>query len=195
MLTLTLCTLALATPPDLTQAPPRDPQATKALVAQLEHALEWGEVSLIDDEMGLFLTVADPVQFQPDEARLPWLRRFQVDEVASLLREHPELEVAVVGHAPAHRPGLGDARAHHVRHLLQKRGIDGTRLRAVDMGANPTGAQTPTFDDDELLHRVEIRLLPELDPALVAALAGDRDALSDQVLDDAINDASADASR
>ena len=87
-----------------------------------------------------------------------------MDELARLLKEHPEIQVvSVEGHAddrgaPALNTELSRQRADAVRNALIERGIDPARLRAKSFGSTKPLAPNDTEANRALNRRVQLRI-------------------------------------
>lgn len=92
-----------------------------------------------------------------------------MDELARLLKEHPEvLVVSVEGHAddrgsPALNTELSQRRADAVRNALIERGIDPARLRAKGFGSTMPVAPNDTEANRALNRRVQLRIYERSD--------------------------------
>lgn len=105
-----------------------------------------------------------------DPASLPVL-----DEVAAILREHPDLRLRVVGHADPHessdeadRRARARARAQRVQEELARRGADPSRLEVVSDGSSHPVDGRDTPEARARNRRVEFRVV-EADPAATGA--------------------------
>ncbi|WP_163991795.1 OmpA family protein [Pyxidicoccus caerfyrddinensis] len=89
-----------------------------------------------------------------------------MDQVAKVLREHPELEhVVVEGHTDNIGPAsynrrLSQARAESVCRQLERRGVEAQRLRAVGQGPDKPADTNDTSAGRERNRRVEFHILP-----------------------------------
>jgi outer membrane protein OmpA-like peptidoglycan-associated protein len=89
-----------------------------------------------------------------------------MDQVAKVMREHPELEhVVVEGHtdnvgAEAYNRRLSQARAESVCRLLERRGVEAKRLRAVGRGSEVPADTNTTAAGRERNRRVVFHILP-----------------------------------
>ena len=89
-----------------------------------------------------------------------------MEQVAKVLREHPELEQVVVeGHTDnvggaAYNRRLSQARAESVCRQLELRGVEAGRLRAVGRGADVPADTNTTAVGRERNRRVEFHIVP-----------------------------------
>jgi OOP family OmpA-OmpF porin len=89
-----------------------------------------------------------------------------MDQVAKVLREHPELEhVVVEGHTDNIGPAsynrrLSQARAESVCRQLERRGVEAQRLRAVGRGPDVPADTNDTSAGRERNRRVEFHIIP-----------------------------------
>lgn len=89
-----------------------------------------------------------------------------MDQVAKVLREHPELkQVVVEGHTDnvggaAYNRRLSQARAESVCRQLERRGVEAGRLRAVGRGADVPADTNATAAGRERNRRVEFHIVP-----------------------------------
>ncbi|MCY1018923.1 OmpA family protein [Pyxidicoccus sp. MSG2] len=89
-----------------------------------------------------------------------------MDQVAKVLREHPELEQVVVeGHTDNIGPAsynrrLSQARAESVCRQLERRGVEAKRLRAVGRGPDVPADTNDTSAGRERNRRVEFHIIP-----------------------------------
>ncbi len=98
------------------------------------------------------IELPQPVFFAKNSAQIEERSDPMLDEVARLLREHPEIErVSVEGHTDdtgtlAHNKRLSQARAEAVMQALVRRGIAPKRLRAIGYG--PERPLVPNDNDE-----------------------------------------------
>lgn len=91
-----------------------------------------------------------------------------LDEIAEVLREHPEItSVEVQGHtdnrgSAAQNTAISQRRAEAVRHALVKRGIDEGRLSAKGYGPSRPAFANLTTEGRQKNRRVELKILARL---------------------------------
>jgi outer membrane protein OmpA-like peptidoglycan-associated protein len=104
------------------------------------------------------IELRQPVFFATDRATIEERSHALLDEVASVLNAHPELErIAIEGHSDntgsaAHNRTLSKARAAAVLDALVQRGVAPNRLRAVGFGLT-----RPVVPNDSDEHRAQNR--------------------------------------
>ncbi len=84
-------------------------------------------------------SIALKIEFEVDSARVRPEYLGQVQQIDRLLREHPGLTLAIVGHTDAsgeagHNQVLSERRAEAVRTMLISRGVSSSRLTAAGRG-------------------------------------------------------------
>jgi OOP family OmpA-OmpF porin len=99
--------------------------------------------------------------FEPGKARLTDAGRMQVDEVARVLQEHPELRVSVDGHTDSagsetYNQSLSQRRARAVANRLTEQGIAGDRLSVRGFGESRPVADNKSAEGRSRNRRVEI---------------------------------------
>jgi outer membrane protein OmpA-like peptidoglycan-associated protein len=144
----------------------RDREASKKLLMDFAEPIEKGTLSLQLDEDGAFLTFTDPVLFDHDSYKLDRADKRQLRKAARVLEEHPGVQVAIVGHGDEFGMALPEMRAYAVRDFLQERGVSEAQLLPVGMGVNQH-IDPDEADAASINRRVELRLLPELDPTVL----------------------------
>ncbi len=114
------------------------------------------------------LEITERIFFAFDHAEvLPRSYRL-MEQVAKVLREHPELEQVVVeGHTDniggaAYNRRLSLARAEAVCRQLEQRGVEARRLRAVGRGPDVPADTNDTSEGRERNRRVEFHIVPAL---------------------------------
>jgi len=113
------------------------------------------------------IELAQQIHFETDTARLSSRSFAVLDEVARILRSHPELSVVVEGHTDsrggqAHNRSLSEARAAAVVTYLSRR-LDGdrSRLTPVGLGFSQPVASNRTLQGRAQNRRVQFRIVPE----------------------------------
>jgi outer membrane protein OmpA-like peptidoglycan-associated protein len=105
------------------------------------------------------------VEFDTSTARISRLSAAILDDIAGVLRQHPEITSAEVqGHtdnrgSEKQNTALSQARADAVRGALIKRGIDAARLTAKGYGPTRPAFANLTTEGRQKNRRVEIRIL------------------------------------
>jgi outer membrane protein OmpA-like peptidoglycan-associated protein len=105
------------------------------------------------------------VEFDTSTARISRLSAAILDDIAAVLRQHPEITSAEVqGHtdnrgSEKQNTALSQARADAVRGALIKRGIDAARLTAKGYGPTRPAFANLTTEGRQKNRRVEIRIL------------------------------------
>lgn len=144
----------------------RDEEASRELLATFADELSSGEMSLLLDERGAFLTFTDSVQFDTDSYKLDGKDKRMLRKAARVLEDHPGTRVAIMGYADEYGAVLPEMRAVRVRDFLTSKGVPEETLLPVGLGENAFVA--PGEDSTaNANHRVELRLLPELDPSVM----------------------------
>lgn len=112
------------------------------------------------------IAILEVVHFYFNEARIKEESYPLLDDVTTVLREHPELKlVQVQGHtdergSKSHNLKLSKARAKAVRDYLIAHGIDGARLTSDGFGASrPIVRKAKTEDEHQQNRRVEFVIL------------------------------------
>ena len=141
----------------------------------LEQRLSGSEASIGYDERGLVTRLVDQVLFDSGKADLRRGAYPVLDKVAQVLKEVPDQPLGVEGHTdnvPIKVSGWADnhelsvARASAVRsYLVEKRGIDSTRLTAVGYGEDHPLAPNDTAAGRQKNRRGEIVILPRASEA------------------------------
>jgi chemotaxis protein MotB len=136
----------------------------------LEQRLTSSEASIGYDERGLVARLLDKVLFDSGKAELRRAAYPVLDKVAQVLREVPGQPVGIEGHTdnvPIKFSGWADnralslARANAVMdYLVDKQGIDSSRLIPVGHGDEQPIASNDTADGRQKNRRVEIVILP-----------------------------------
>ncbi len=109
--------------------------------------------------------ILEQVQFDTDKATIKKVSDTLLDEVAGVLKEHPELtKLEVQGHTDSrgnkqHNELLSQRRADAVMKALIKRGIDKGRLTAKGFGPNSPIASNDTDEGRQKNRRVQFVIL------------------------------------
>jgi outer membrane protein OmpA-like peptidoglycan-associated protein len=109
--------------------------------------------------------ILEQVQFDTAKSTIKKVSDPLLDEVAGVLKEHPEIaRIEVQGHTdnrgvPAMNKTLSQARADAVMKALIKRGIDGKRLTAKGYGQDKPIATNDTDDGRQKNRRVQFTIL------------------------------------
>jgi OOP family OmpA-OmpF porin len=111
------------------------------------------------------IEVREQVHFEPNQFRILADSFGLLDQVAGVLREHPELSVRVEGHTDdraddAFNLTLSKQRAAAVREHLVRAGIDGSRLTAEGYGERRPIAPNNTEEGRLANRRVEFVVVP-----------------------------------
>ena len=127
---------------------------------------------VVATEKGLAIT--EKIQFDFDKANILPASDSLLDEVATVLRENPHVQlVQVEGYTSSegkeeHNRLLSQQRAESVRDWLVKHGIPAERLAAKGFGPDQPIADNGTEDGREKNRRVEFAILKETEPAAAA---------------------------
>jgi hypothetical protein len=102
----------------------------------------------------------DTAWFASGKSTLQKRSHKQLDQVANVIKTHPDMTVTIEGHtdsvgSDARNMKLSQARAEAVRAYLVKRGIDGSRLTAVGFGETRPVADNKTKAGRAANRRVE----------------------------------------
>lgn len=154
------------------------------LVANLQAELASGEVEILRMRDGIQLNVADDVLFPSGSALLNDGGRELLSRVAQQLLEAPNTirveghtdDVPIRGQLQSRYPTnweLAGARAASVVRLMAEHGIEGARMRAVSSGEFSPRVPNDTDERRAKNRRIEIRLLPTVDPGKDVA-SGDK---------------------
>ena len=137
----------------------------------LEQRLGSSQASIGYDERGLVTRLVDQVLFDSGKAELRRGAYPVLDKVAQVLQEVPDQPVGVEGHTdnvPIKMSGWADnkalsfARANAVvDYLVEKHGIDSSRLIPVGHGEERPIASNETAKGRQQNRRVEIVILPQ----------------------------------
>ncbi len=111
---------------------------------------------------GEFISLSN-IQFESGSAKLRESSRRELDELARIMRQHPELKLDILGHTD----NVGDAnnnlrlserRAEAVARYLQEKGIPGKRLKNRGLGESYPRHSNGTAEGRLKNRRVEFRL-------------------------------------
>jgi OmpA-OmpF porin, OOP family len=111
------------------------------------------------------IVIAQQVQFETDKAAIRPVSNALLDEVASVIKQHPEIvKIEVQGHTDstgdkARNKLLSKARAESVRKALVKRGVATKSLDAQGYGQDQPIADNATDDGKTLNRRVQFKIL------------------------------------
>ncbi|WP_164012715.1 OmpA family protein [Pyxidicoccus trucidator] len=114
------------------------------------------------------LEITERIFFAFDRAEMLPRSYPLMDQVAKVLREHPELkQVVVEGHTDniggdAYNRRLSQARAESVCRQLERRGVEASRLRAVGRGPDAPADTNATATGRERNRRVEFHIVPAM---------------------------------
>lgn len=159
-------------------------QKAKGLEDEMREQLESRDVTISKLQGKLTVNILDRVMFDSGEARLKPGGEAVMEKIATLLREHPELKIHVIGHTDnipirpeahsrfASNWELSTARALAALHFLtDKSGIDPHRVGAVGYGEYRPIADNSTAEGRAKNRRIAIVILPDelidADPATV----------------------------
>jgi len=154
---------------------------TKLLLEQrLKQEIADRQVRLKMAEKGLVITFVAEVLFDSGKAKVRRRAYSALDKVAQVLTENvPDMEIGIEGHTdsqPIRFSGwksnweLSSARAMSVLHyLVDKRGIDPSRISAIGYGQYRPLASNDTVEGKQLNRRVEIVILPKVTKSKAAA--------------------------
>lgn len=141
--------IAINGTPPVVEAPPPEPQK---------------RVEVRDNQ----IVINEKVQFEYDSAKILEVSHSLLDEVAKVIKEHPQIKrIEVQGHASAegsddYNMKLSDKRAKAVmKYLTGKAGIDKAMLQAKGMGETVPIADNETEDGKEKNRRVEFHILEQ----------------------------------
>ncbi len=108
--------------------------------------------------------VVKGLQFATDSSAIDAKGKQSLDEVATVLRQNPDLRVQIDGHTDAtasdgYNSALSDRRAQAARSYLVASGIDKSRLEAKGFGESSPIANNATAEGRATNRRTEIRVL------------------------------------
>jgi chemotaxis protein MotB len=149
-------------------------QKAKGLEDEMREQLESRDVTISKLQGKLTVNILDRVMFDSGEARLKPGGEAVMEKIATLLREHPELKIHVIGHTDnipirpeahsrfASNWELSTARALAALHFLtDKSGIDPHRVGAVGYGEYRPIADNSTAEGRAKNRRIAIVILPD----------------------------------
>jgi len=104
-----------------------------------------------------------PIHFASDSATLTPAARERLDEIAQMLRAHPEVTLLIVGHtdsrgSEAYNQRLSEQRAESVANYLIQRGVSASRVTTSGRGELEPRGTNSTEAGRQLNRRVEIFL-------------------------------------
>lgn len=101
-----------------------------------------------------------PLEFREDSAELVSSAEPEVQAVATILNNNPQLEIAIEGHTAANgdenrNKALSQQRADTVRQMLVAKGIDESRITSLGMGsARPVGDAPAEAEDERVVVKI-----------------------------------------
>ena len=106
---------------------------------------------------------AKRIQFKPSSAELTAASYKVLDDIAEVLKKHPEIKVAIEGHSSKdgiyeENVKLSKKRAENVRKYLASKGIENERLTTVGFGPDRPINDSKTEEDRVKNRRVELKL-------------------------------------
>lgn len=112
---------------------------------------------------GHFITL-DHIQFQSGGAQLTPASRQELDELARIMKAHPDMQLDIIGHtdnvgAAATNLSLSEKRSRAVAEYLKQKGISPKRLNSRGMGEKYPRNSNDTQSGRLRNRRVELRLL------------------------------------
>ncbi|MGB0895193.1 MAG: sortase-associated OmpA-like protein PdsO [Parashewanella sp.] len=113
------------------------------------------------------------VQFKTGSAKIESIYKAQLNEVAQVLKESPELQIDLTGFADrtgnaATNQALSEKRLANVKQYLLDKGINKSRLTSKAYGDQAPVYQTASLENNVFDRRVTIKLAPESEMALTA---------------------------
>lgn len=149
-------------------------QAQKRMENEMRTALEDKEVTISELQGKLTVNIVDRVLFDSGEAELKPEGQQVLAQIATVLSEHPNRQVYVIGHTDnvpirasvfsrySSNWELSSARAiAAVRFLAEKAGVDPTRLASVGYGEYHPIADNSTPEGRARNRRIAIVIMPE----------------------------------
>ena len=114
-------------------------------------------------EQGIVLTLSN-VLFAFDSAQLQPAAQAPLDKLAAYLRDHPQMQVRIVGYtdstgSTSYNQRLSERRAQSVADAMVQRGIDPTRMEVSGQGESNPVASNATAQGRQLNRRVEFIIL------------------------------------
>ncbi|MCR9050221.1 MAG: lectin-like domain-containing protein [Phaeodactylibacter xiamenensis] len=112
---------------------------------------------------GRFITL-DHIQFESGGAQLTPASRQELDELARIMRAHPDMQLDIIGHtdnvgSAATNLSLSEKRSRAVAEYLKQKGISPKRLNSRGMGEKYPSHSNDTQSGRLRNRRVELRLL------------------------------------
>jgi len=150
----------------------------QGLVSDLESEVAAGQIEIEQLREGVRVNVSDEILFASGSATLDKIGRDVLEKVAERLREG-DFTIEVEGHTDSipirgslakrfpTNWELAGARASRVVRLFQEAGVDGGRLQAVSFAEFAPVAPNDSEENRWLNRRIEIRLLPLVEPVKV----------------------------
>ena len=149
-------------------------QMSKALENEMRSQLQSQDVTISNLQGRLTVSIVDRVMFDSGEAVLKPDGQAVMQKIASILREHPQLKIQVIGHTdnvpirPAARARfasnweLSTARALAAVHFLtEQAGVDPRRVGAVGYGEFRPVADNATPEGRAKNRRIAISIVPD----------------------------------
>ena len=145
-------------------------QRAKGLEDEMRSALESRDVTISNLQGKLTVNILDRVMFNSGEAVLQPDGESVLRKIASILAEHPDLKIHIIGHTdnvPIHilfasNWELSAARALAAVHFLtEKAGVDPRRVGAVGYGEFRPIADNSTPEGRAKNRRIAITILPD----------------------------------
>lgn len=149
-------------------------QSSKSLESEMRSELESKDVTISKLQGKLTVNILDRVMFDSGEAILKPDGEAVMQKIASILKEHPQLTIHVVGHTDnvpirsnaqskfASNWELSTARALAAVHFLTERaGVDPHRVGAVGYGEFRPVADNSTAEGRAKNRRIAITILPD----------------------------------
>jgi chemotaxis protein MotB len=159
---------------DLEQEKDTAAQMAKGLENEMRADLESKDVTISSLQGKLMVNILDRVMFDSGEAILKPAGESVLRKIATLLAEHPQLKIHVVGHTDnlpirpearsrfASNWELSTARALAAVHFLtEKAGVDPRRVGAVGYGEYRPLADNATAEGRAKNRRIAITILPD----------------------------------
>lgn len=133
-----------------------------------EHPAFWGNLSIMAGGRALYDALAaggrvatQGIRFDTGSDRIRAESAPTLTEITSMLREHPELRIAIEGHTDnvgqaASNQALAERRAAAVRAHLVDQGVDAARLQSAGFGDTRPAASNDTPEGRQQNRRVEL---------------------------------------
>jgi len=149
-------------------------QMSKALEDEMRSQLQSQDVTISNLQGRLTVSIVDRVMFDSGEAILKPDGQAVMQKIASILREHPQLKIQVIGHTDnvpirptaharfASNWELSTARALAAVHFLtEQAGVDPRRVGAVGYGEFRPVADNSTPEGRARNRRIAISIVPD----------------------------------